>query len=107
MNLVKKISFLIFFCMLSNSSFSQSKNLKNDEDYFKNQEKVYQKWLNHTGLGKILSVNTTIVKEDKLILYLQFPFSDTDSVSNAWERIVLQIDLPHAIEAIDGIYPTL
>jgi len=87
MTTLKQLTVLFFFFTFSQSIFSQSENLKNDEAFFKNQEKIYQKWLDHSGLGKTLSVNATIVKEDKLILYLQFPFSDTDSVTNAWNQL--------------------
>ena len=83
---------VVLCCLLSSIGYTQSEDLTQDEVYFKNQEKTYQKWLDHSGLGKTLKVHSTIIKTDGLILYLKFPYTDTDSVRNAWTQLKLEFE---------------
>lgn len=68
------------------SAVSQS-DLRQDSAFFHAQKQTYQKWLDHSGMGKMLLVHAVEVQQDELALYLAFPFSDADSVTMAWWQL--------------------
>lgn len=75
---------LIFLPLLG---FAQPGDLARDIPFFKAQEKVYQQWLDQTGLGGVLQVHSTQVEEDTFSLYLAFHYHDVDSIQAAWESL--------------------
>lgn len=79
-------SFFLLF-LLCFSSETKAQDLTTDLKFFKAQEQLYQQWLDHSGLGQVFSVYTVEVEPETLALYLKFPFSNTDSVTNAWRQI--------------------
>ena len=76
----------LFFSVLSFATSAQS-DLRQDNAFFTDQKATYQKWLDHSGLGKTLKVQFIEVQSDDLALYLAFPFSDADSVTSAWWQL--------------------
>lgn len=75
---------LLLFCTFQEL---QAQDLTDERDFFIKQEVLYQRWLNRSGLGHLLRVNSVDVKSDQLSLFLEFPFSHTDSVTNAWNQL--------------------
>lgn len=72
---------------ISGSAKAQPGDLTNDLPFFEKQTKVYQKWLNRSGLNASLSVTDIDVEPKKLYLYLAFPYADTDSIVSAWRNL--------------------
>ena len=76
---------LSFF--LSIPLIAQQEDLKQDRDIFIQQSLLYQKWLDHSGLGKTLHVKTLEVTAQQVSLYLAFPTENADSVVAAWAQL--------------------
>lgn len=75
-------------------AFSQAENLAADSAFFHGQIPEFQRWLDHTGLGATLRARE--FEADTLLkLYLEFQFTDPDSVQNAWESLQLETRLRH------------
>lgn len=81
----------LILCMclviLSVTGLHAQNDLRNDTPFFEEQAVNYQKWLDHTGLGSVLHVRELDVQEKELALYLEFPYSDIDSIVNAWQQL--------------------
>lgn len=77
---------------LSGSVKAQPGDLTNDLPFFEKQTKVYQKWLNRSGLNASLSVTDIDVEPKKLYLYLAFPYADTDSIVSAWRSLKTNLE---------------
>jgi len=94
------IHFLLIFLALIAPSFNllaQPEDLTIDIEFFNNQKETYQRWLDHSGLGKILHVETIDVKEQRLSLYLGFPYNDIDSIAQAWEALKREFETQRPI----------
>lgn len=79
---------LLLLCLLASLwTRAQTEDLRVDADFFQEQTKVYQRWLDHAGFGQYLRVYELDVEADELSVYLAFPFSDVDSVLTAWEAL--------------------
>lgn len=88
---------LITFSMLYYSASAQIEDLTKDSEFFQKQAQLYQRWLDHSGLGNMLHVQTIEVKPQELSLYLAFPFENIDSVSSAWKALKTAYDRTHPI----------
>ena len=66
---------------------AQQANLTTDEDFFNAQQTVYQQWLDKSGLGEVLSVRELEVEEDRVVLYLEFPTENIDTVVGHWKGL--------------------
>jgi hypothetical protein len=79
---------------------AQSADLSRDVDFFRQQEKVYQRWLDQSGLGRVLKVHTTEVDQNKLSLYLAFRYQDLDSIQAGWESLktAFEVTRPVSLE---------
>lgn len=66
---------------------AQREDLTKDRDFFHKQELLYQRWLDHSGLGKMLRVKTVEVEAQQVALYLAFPTENADSVIAAWAQL--------------------
>lgn len=78
-----------FFFVLPIFLFSQ-KGLEGDLPFFQERMQVYQRWLEHTGLGQVLKVHSVELDErssDTLSLYLSIIGKDTDYMISAWEQL--------------------
>ncbi len=84
---------LLLCCAFPALLCAQSGDLTQDRAFFDRQLPVYQRWLDHAGLGATLHVHQLAVEPERLSLYLAFPYQDIDSVINAWR------DLKAAFEA--------
>lgn len=71
----------------STGLYAQAENLQDDIEFFNSQKKVYQRWLDDSGLGELLSIADLDVKPDRLSLYLKFPFEEINQVMAAWKQL--------------------
>ena len=65
--------------------------------FFEEQKALYQKWLSYEGVSPILSVEAIDVKEDRLSLYLKFPYQNLDSIVSAWDGLKATFENTHPI----------
>lgn len=79
-------------------------NLLQDKPFFEKQTQLYQRWLDHSGLGQYLRVEEIEVKEKHLSLYLRFPFSDIDSVLNAWDQLKADFEATSGISLEEKLF---
>ena len=79
-------------CLLAAfDALAQPENLAHDSTFFRQQIPEYQRWLDHTGLGRTLRIRE--YEADTLLkIYLQFQYSAPDSVQNAWETLRLETE---------------
>lgn len=91
------ISVYIFVFITQGVIAQSTSGLLEHVDFFKNQEKIYQKWLGNSGLDEVLSVHSTIVKEEQLSLNLQFKYTDADSVIQAWLQLKEDFEMESSI----------
>ncbi|MEO6038216.1 MAG: hypothetical protein ABIQ93_07385 [Saprospiraceae bacterium] len=66
---------------------AQREDLTRDRAFFHQQELLYQRWLDHNGMGKTLRVKTLEVESQQVALYLAFPTENADSVTAAWAQL--------------------
>ena len=66
---------------------AQPGDLTPDREFFEQQAAIYQRWLEHTGMGRYLFVREVKVQPKQLSLYLQFRFTELDSILSAWEAL--------------------
>ena len=74
----------LFLLFVLSAGRAQVGDLTKDIVFFKQQQVLYQRWLDHSGLGQYLRVEDMEVKEQELSLYLSMPFSSLDSIISAW-----------------------
>lgn len=81
-------------CLLAFSfATAQVEGLVKDAGFFNQQKDTYQRWLDHSGLGEVLHVEELKVEEERLSLYLGFPYSDIDSIVRAWEALKREFEM--------------
>ena len=73
--------------VLTLSLSAQKEDLTKDKAFFEQQAKLYQRWLEHNGLGKTLLVKTVEVEPQQVALYLAFPNENADSAAAAWDQL--------------------
>ncbi len=66
---------------------AQREDLTHDSTFFHKQAVLYQRWLDHSGLGKTLHVKTVVVETQRVTLFLAFPNEQADSVTAAWVQL--------------------
>lgn len=71
----------------SSALYAQQEDLRKDQSFFFQQQILYQQWLDHNGLGKVLRVREVEVESKQVALYLSFPYEDADSVKAAWTQV--------------------
>lgn len=80
--------FSITTCLLAFSvATAQIEDLTQDTVFFNQQKATYQRWLDHSGLGRVLHVEALKVEPDHLSLFLAFPYSDIDFIVQSWEAL--------------------
>jgi hypothetical protein len=89
--------YLLFFIpiiiLLSPQALSaQIEDLREDTDFFNKQKTIYQRWLDSSGLGEVLHVETIDVQEQQLSLYLGFAYNDIDSIVRSWEMLKTEFE---------------
>ncbi len=67
----------------------QTDSLIRDTTYFQQQSKVYQQWLDFSGIGSMIKVRQVqvITSRNILSLYLEFTRPGTDYAVNVWDRL--------------------
>lgn len=90
-NLRLLVSIALLGCLRVNEAACQSSNYAQDSSFFKAQLPEFQRWLDQTGMGKTLRVRE-FEADTMLKLYLQFQYSDPDSVQNAWETLKIAVE---------------
>ncbi len=78
---------LLLVSTLLQTANAQREDLTGDRDFFLKQEKLYQGWLDHSGIGKTLRVKAIEVDQQEVALYLAFPNENADSVIAAWAQL--------------------
>lgn len=79
---------LVFLLLALTSPLrAQKEDLAKDTAFFNQQARLYQRWLEHNGLGKTLRVKTVEVESQQIALYLAFPTENADSVSASWAQL--------------------
>lgn len=68
-------------------SLSAQQDLTQDRAFFEEQAQAYDRWLDATGLGDLLSVREITVEPNALSLYLSFPVEEINYVFVAWETL--------------------
>ncbi len=58
-----------------------------DSSFFRDQAELYQKWLDKSGLGKVLRVYTIEAKPQELSLYLAFHTEESELCLALWDRL--------------------
>ncbi|MCB0566203.1 MAG: hypothetical protein H6573_32165 [Lewinellaceae bacterium] len=97
----KSVAILLLF--LACPWHLRGQGLKKDEVFFKSQQKAYQEWLDLSGLGELLQVETITVEEDKVNLYLKIPspYSGRDDladyVRSAWRKLGAEYNKKNSI----------
>jgi hypothetical protein len=76
---------------------AQIGDLREDTVFFNQQQNEYQRWLDSSGLGKILQVEAIDVQEQHLSLYLGFAYNDIDSIVRAWDMLKSTFETERAI----------
>ena len=85
-------------CLLVLSVASaQPEDLRQDTDFFNRQKETYQRWLGRSGLGNVLKVESIDVKEQRLSIYLGFPYDDIDSIVRTWEVLKREFEAERPI----------
>lgn len=79
--------FAIFFLIFCVSSLSAQEDLRTDSAFFHNQKDLYQRWLEHEGMGDAIRVQDILVEPEQLTLYLGFHSTDTDTVFQVWRQL--------------------
>ena len=77
----------VLFLLFSTLLHAQKEDLTKDKVFFGQQAKLYQRWLEHNGMGKTLRVKTVEVEPQQVALYLAFPTENADSVAAAWDQL--------------------
>ena len=87
---MKKSTYLpMLLIFLVTNLLTAQENFLDDSDFFQKQAKIYQQWLDASGLGKILKVHSLEVAEKELSLYLGFYTEDEDVCWAQWEQLKL------------------
>jgi hypothetical protein len=95
----KQLIILIYLAVLAflPQAHTQIEDLTQDADFFQKQTEVYQRWLDNSGLGAYLNVYDIEVEKDMLSIYLSFPYTDLDSIQNAWLQVKQDFEADAAI----------
>ena len=68
---MKNQTFLFFF-LFPLFLTAQIEDLTQDLTFFQERKALYQRWLDHSGLGQVLKVQDIKVEAEQLSLYLAF-----------------------------------
>ncbi|MEZ4825007.1 MAG: hypothetical protein R3C61_01755 [Bacteroidia bacterium] len=80
------------------STQAQVADFRAEMEYLHGQKDRYQRWLDHSGIGKILHVHDLAVEEKDVILYLAFSRpGDTEYIVNAWETLKSSFEQEHSL----------
>lgn len=82
----------LFVLLSFSTTLAQVEDLTKDTPFFKEQSKLYQRWLDHTGLGKVIKVYDVEVEADELSLFLAFHKEESNYVTNVWEQLKATFD---------------
>ncbi len=73
-------------------AMGQIEDLTRDASFFQQQTRVYQKWLDHSGMGSLLRVREVGVSPNRLTLYLEFTQTDVSAAVQAWWQLKSSFD---------------
>lgn len=85
--LLRRSISLLFLIPCIHTAFAQPGDLTQDRDFFYQQSRYYQKWLNDSGIGEYLRVKEIEVKQTELSIYLEFTVEKFDSIKLAWDLL--------------------
>lgn len=83
----KTIFLLSPFLLVFSAATAQIEDLTQDTAFFNQQKAIYQRWLDHSGLGSVLHVEALKVEQGHLSLYLGFPYADIGYIVQSWEML--------------------
>ncbi len=82
----KSILFLPFFLPILLAAQRET-NLSNDKKFFEEKRIDYGRWLDSSGLGKILHVESVVVNKEALLLNLGFITTNGDTAKMLWNGL--------------------
>lgn len=88
---------LLFMVCIPFYLCAQKANLTTDEAFFDAQTSVYQQWLDNAGFGEILSVRELEIEEDNIVLFLEFPTENLDTIYSYWNTIKTKFERDNPI----------
>ena len=71
---------------------AQQGDLTEHKAFFEAQAEAYDRWLNTSGLGELLSVKGIRVESNSLSIYLAFPDDEVNYVASAWDKLKAQFE---------------
>ena len=96
--------FLLLLFFIPIGLTAQEANLTTDADFFNDQMPVYQQWLDNAGFGEVLSVRELEVEDDRVLLFLEFPTSDIDTIYSYWNTLKENFDANHPITLEEQLF---
>ncbi|WP_020569750.1 hypothetical protein [Neolewinella persica] len=90
---------IIFFCLnIGNAQLTE------DQEYFETQGEIYQRWLDHVGLGRVLIVKEIKVNGERLYLKLGFREENYDKVVANWKQLKVAFDSKSALSLEEKLF---
>lgn len=99
---MRLIWFSLTMLVFINTSVAQS--LVEDRDFFNQQSRFYDLWLESEGLSQYLSLREIEVLPDQLTIYLEFPYQDLDSIRNVWDLLKTEYEANTILRLEDQLF---
>ena len=93
-----------FLALFSLPAQAQIEDLTKYRGFFQDQMRVYQDWLDRTGLGKTLWVQDLVVNKEELSLYLAFPYQNVDSIMVAWRTLKADFEEQYSLTLEERLF---
>lgn len=92
-SIFKIIGLFILFLTFQSALFSQE-YLATDYEFFQKKAKLYQRWLDAKGMGKVLQVDKVEMKKNgmELEMFLSLKTTDPDSAAALWRGLEQKIE---------------
>lgn len=84
------IALTLWFVLTTSTSFGQSRNVQ--IDHLQEKCKLFGIWLDKSGLGSSIEYREMTYEDDNLTIYLEFTYSDIDSILASWEAIKIAFE---------------
>lgn len=85
-------SLLLLTLLCTSVRAQRTQDLRQDEAFFQEQARIYQKWLDKAGLSQYFRFRELDVQEKRLDLYLEFRSDNLDLIINQWNTAKEQFE---------------
>lgn len=82
-----RLPLLAFFIAGIATVLTAQDDLTRDRAFFEQQSRNYQRWLETAGLAPRISVRAIETEPQRVLLYLQFPTDNVDTVKGLWRQL--------------------